>query len=150
MAGCGGWPSSSPASGCTIYDFDQTEEKSEKYFPEFAEIRGDMYEESIRFFTDLFQRDASLLSLFNADHTFVNQRLAEFYGIEGVQGGDWQRIQVAQEHGRGGILALGTTLSKQSGRLPDQSHPARQLDQRSAPGREAAAAAPGRARASAR
>ena len=98
-----------------IYDFDQTEEKSEKYFPEFADIRGDMYEESIRFFTDLFQGDASLLSLFNADHTFVNQRLAEFYGIEGVWGEDWQRIQVAQEHGRGGILALATTLSKQSG-----------------------------------
>ena len=98
-----------------IYDFDQTEEKSEKYFPEFADIRGDMYEESIRFFTDLFQRDVSLLSLFNANHTFVNQRLAEFYGIEGVWGEDWQRIQVAQEHGRGGILALGTTLSKQSG-----------------------------------
>ena len=98
-----------------IYDFDQTEEKSEKYFPEFADIRGDMYEESIRFFTDLFQGDASLLSLFNANHTFVNQRLAEFYGIEGVQGEDWQRIQVAQEHGRGGILALATTLSKQSG-----------------------------------
>ena len=97
-----------------IYDFDQTEEKSDKYFPEFADIRGDMYEESIRFFTDLFQRDASLLSLFNADHTFVNRRLAEFYGIAGVQGEDWQRIQV-QEHGRGGILALGTTLSKQSG-----------------------------------
>lgn len=97
-----------------IYDFDQTEEKSEKHFPEFAEIRGDMYEESIRFFTDLFQRDASLLSLFKADHTFVNRRLAEFYGIEGVQGEGWQRIQ-AQEHGRGGILALGTTLSKQSG-----------------------------------
>ena len=97
-----------------IYDFDQTEVKSEKYFPEFAEIRGEMYEESIRFFTDLFQRDGSLLSLFNADHTFVNRRLAEFYGIEGVQGEDWRRIQV-QEHGRGGILALGTTLSKQSG-----------------------------------
>ena len=97
-----------------IYDFDQTEVKSEKFFPEFADIRGEMYEESIRFFTDLFQRDGSLLSLFNADHTFVNQRLAEFYGIEGVQGEDWQRIQV-QEHGRGGILALGTTLTKQSG-----------------------------------
>ena len=97
-----------------IYDFDQTEEKSEKHFPEFADIRGDMYEESIRFFTDLFQRDGSLLSLFNADHTFVNRRLAEFYGIEGVQGEDWQRIRV-QEHGRGGILALGTTLTKQSG-----------------------------------
>ena len=98
-----------------IYDFDQTEEKSEKHFPEFADIRGDMYEESIRFFADLFQRDASLLGLFNADHTFVNRRLAEFYGIDGVQNEDWQRVQVAQEHGRGGILALGTTLSKQSG-----------------------------------
>ena len=98
-----------------IYDFDQTEEKSEKHFPEFAGIRGDLYEESIRFFTDLFQRDASLLSLFKADHTFVNRRLAEFYGIKGVQGEGWRRIQVAQEHGRGGILALGATLSKQSG-----------------------------------
>ena len=97
-----------------IYDFDQTEQKSEKYFPEFADIRGDLYEESIRFFTDLFQRDGSLLSLFNADHTFVNRRLAEFYGIEGVQGEDWRRIGT-RDHGRGGILALGATLSKQSG-----------------------------------
>lgn len=98
-----------------IYDFDQTEEKSEKYFPEFYNLRGDMYEESIRFFTYLFQADRSLLSLFNADHTFLNQRLAEFYGIQGVQGKDWRRIQGVQEHGRGGILALATTLSKQSG-----------------------------------
>ena len=64
-----------------IYDFDSLSEKSEKFFPEFAELRGDMYEESILFFTDLFQRDASVLSLLDADHTFVNDRLAKFYGI---------------------------------------------------------------------
>ncbi len=37
---------------------------------EFIELRGDMYEESIRFFTDAFQQDASVLSFFDADHTF--------------------------------------------------------------------------------
>ena len=98
-----------------IYDFDSLDEKSEKYFPEFADLRGDMYEESIRFFTDLFQSDASLLSLLNADHTFVNERLAGFYGIEEVEGTKWRRVEGIRQHGRGGILGLATTLAKQSG-----------------------------------
>ena len=98
-----------------IYDFDTLDEKSEKHFPEFAELRGDMYEESIRFFTDLFQRDASVLSIFNADHTFVNERLAKFYGIPGVTGADWHRVDGIEQHGRGGILGFAATLAKQSG-----------------------------------
>ncbi len=98
-----------------IYDFDSLDEKSEKHFPEFADLRGDMYEESIRFFTDLFQSDASLLSLLNADHTFVNERLAGFYGIEGVEGSKWRRVDGIRQHDRGGILGLATTLAKQSG-----------------------------------
>ena len=98
-----------------IHDFDSLDEKSEKYFPEFAELRGDMYEESIRFFTDLFRNDASLLSLLSADHTFVNEPLARFYGIEGVEGKQWHRVNEIRRHGRGGILGLATTLAKQSG-----------------------------------
>ena len=98
-----------------IYDFDVLEEKSEKYFPEFADLRSDMYEESIRFFTELFRRDDSLLSLFNADYTYLNQQLARFYGIGGVHGEEWRLVEGMREQGRGGILALGTTLSKQSG-----------------------------------
>ena len=46
-----------------IYDFDSLDEKSEKFFPEFTEFRGDMYEESIRFFTDLFQHDGSVIGI---------------------------------------------------------------------------------------
>ena len=98
-----------------IHDFDTLDEKSEKYFPEFAQLRGDMYEESIRFFTDLFQNDASLLSLLNADHTFVNERLARFYGIESAEAKQWRRVEGVRQHGRGGILGLATTLAKQSG-----------------------------------
>ncbi len=98
-----------------IQDFDSLDEKSEKYFPEFEDLRGDMYEESIRFFTDVFQSDGSLLSLFDADHTFLNERLAHFYGIEGVEGESWRRIEGIRRHGRGGILGLATTLARQSG-----------------------------------
>ena len=98
-----------------IYEFDPREAKSKKHYPEFVELRGDMYEESILFFTNLFQDDGSLLSILNADHTFVNERLAKFYGIPGVQGAAWRRVNGIHGHGRGGILALAATLAKQSG-----------------------------------
>lgn len=98
-----------------IYEFDTLDEKSEKHFPEFAGLRRDMYEESIRFFTDLFQRDGSVLSIFDADHTFVNERLARFYGIQGITGDEWRRVEKVRAVGRGGILGLSATLAKQSG-----------------------------------
>ena len=98
-----------------IYDFDSLDEKSETLFPEFADLRHDMYEESILFFTDLFTRDASLLSMFNADHTFVNERMAKFYGIDGIEGEAWRRVEGMRGHGRGGILGQSAPLAKQSG-----------------------------------
>ena len=98
-----------------IYDFDSHDEKSEKHFPEFAELRGDMYEESILFFTDLFQKDGSVLGILDADHTFLNEKLAKHYGISGVTGPEWRRVDGVKQSSRGGILSLATTLAKQSG-----------------------------------
>ena len=98
-----------------IHEFDTLDEKSEKHFPEFAGLRADMYEESIRFFADLFQRDASLLTLLDSDHTFLNQRLARFYGVDGVEGDGWRRVDGVRPLGRGGILGFATTLARQSG-----------------------------------
>ncbi len=98
-----------------IHEFDTLDEKSERHFPEFAGLRADMYEESIRFFTDLFQSDASLLTLLDSDHTFLNRRLARFYGVEGVEGDGWRRVEGVRSQGRGGILGFATTLARQSG-----------------------------------
>ncbi len=63
-----------------IRDFDHLDEKSERHFPTFVGLRGAMYEESIRFFTDLFQNDGSVLDILDADHTFLNEELAKHYG----------------------------------------------------------------------
>jgi len=64
-----------------IYGFDELSEKSERHFPNFTILRGAMYEESIRFFTDFFQRDGSVLNILDADYAFLNEELAKFYGI---------------------------------------------------------------------
>jgi hypothetical protein len=98
-----------------VYGFDTLDEKSERHFPTFAALRGPQYEEAIRFFTDLFQRDLSVLSILDADHTFVNEALAKHYGIPGVIGPEWRRVDGVRQYGRGGVLGLAATLAAQSG-----------------------------------
>lgn len=99
-----------------VYEFPVTERKSEQVFPEFDALRADMYEETILFFTDLFQSDATLQSVLTADHTFVNRRLAQFYELDVFEGdGGWQRVDGLRQQGRGGILGLSSVLAKQSG-----------------------------------
>jgi hypothetical protein len=104
--------------GCTwlhVHDFDSLDEKSNRHFPTFAALRGAIYEETILFFTDLFQNDRSVLNLLDADYTFLNESLAEHYGIPGVNGPEWRRVDGVRKYSRGGILALSSTLGKQSG-----------------------------------
>lgn len=98
-----------------VRGFDETSDKSERHFPTFAALRGAMYEESILFFTDLFQRDRSVLDILDADHTFLNEDLARHYGVPGVKGKDWRRVEGVKKFGRGGILGQATTLATQSG-----------------------------------
>jgi Protein of unknown function (DUF1592)/Protein of unknown function (DUF1588)/Protein of unknown function (DUF1587)/Protein of unknown function (DUF1585)/Protein of unknown function (DUF1595)/Planctomycete cytochrome C len=98
-----------------IYGFEELAEKSERHFPTFNGLRGAMYEETLRFFTDLFQRDGSVLEILDADHTFLNAELARHYGIPGVTGPGWRRVDGVKQYSRGGILGQATTLAKQSG-----------------------------------
>ena len=116
-------------------DLDKLDEKSERHFPTFKAVRGALNEEPIRFFTDLFQRDGSVLSLLDADYTFVNATLAKHYGLvarhsdvekgaAGARNGrdigmsrydGWWRVDGVRAQGRGGVLGFGATLAKQSG-----------------------------------
>jgi hypothetical protein len=98
-----------------VHDFDELDEKSEKFFPTFASARGPMYEESILLFQNLFQHNESVLDLLDANYTFLNEDLAKHYDIPGVKGPEWRRVDDVRQYGRGGILGLGATLAKQSG-----------------------------------
>ncbi len=100
-----------------VRDLDTLDEKSERHFPTFAALRGLMQEETVRLFADLFAQDRSVLSLLDADHTFVNSSLAQHYDIKNVKltGDEWQRVDGQRSRGRGGILGLASTLARQSG-----------------------------------
>ena len=99
-----------------VRGFDELKEKNEKLFPTFdANLRKAIYEESILFFQDLFQGDRPVTSILDADYTFLNETLAKHYGIPGVAGPQWRRVEGVRKYGRGGILGLGSVQAKQSG-----------------------------------
>lgn len=98
-----------------LTDFAQLDEKSERHFPAFADLRGAMHEEAVQFFTDLFRNDRSILTAIETDYTFLNDQLAAHYAIPGVEGPAWRRVDGVSQFGRGGVLTLAATLAKQSG-----------------------------------
>ena len=101
-----------------VRGFDDRNEKNEKLFPTFDEkLRQAIYEESILFFQDLFQADRPFTHVLDADFTFVNETLAKHYGIPGVVGPQWRRVDGVKKFGRGGILGLASVQASQAGAL---------------------------------
>ena len=98
-----------------VRDFDENDDKNEELYPEFAELREDMYRETLLFFDHLFRNNGSVLDILDADYTFLNETLAKHYGIEGVTGSHWRRVDHVKLAGRGGILGMSTTLAANSG-----------------------------------
>ncbi|NBU76450.1 MAG: DUF1592 domain-containing protein, partial [Planctomycetes bacterium] len=98
-----------------LYAFEKTDEKSPRHFPSFGALKGAMREETVLFLNDIVTRDRSILDLIDADYTYLNGDLAKHYGIPGVDGLAWRRVEGTRKHGRGGILTLAATLSQQSG-----------------------------------
>jgi Protein of unknown function (DUF1592)/Protein of unknown function (DUF1588)/Protein of unknown function (DUF1587)/Protein of unknown function (DUF1585)/Protein of unknown function (DUF1595)/Planctomycete cytochrome C len=99
-----------------VRGFSELNEKNEKLFPSFDEkLRRAIDEESILFFQDLFQSDRSFAQVLDADYTFVNETLAKHYGIPGVAGPQWRRVDGVKKYGRGGILGLASVQAKEAG-----------------------------------
>ena len=69
------------------------------------------------FFNNLVREDRSVLDLFTADYTFVNERLARHYGIAGVNGEAFRRVTYPDETRRG-VLGHASilTLTSHAGR----------------------------------
>ena len=99
-----------------VRGFDELKEKNEKLFPTFdANLRQAIYQESVLFFQDLFQNNRSVTSILDADYTFLNETLAKHYGIPGITGPDWRRVEGVRKYGRGGVLGLASVQTKQAG-----------------------------------
>ena len=72
-------------------------------------LRYAFQQETELFIANMIKEDRSILDLIDADYTFVNERLAEYYGIDGVEGGYFRRVPLIGT-GRGGLLGQGSIL----------------------------------------
>lgn len=78
-------------------------------FSEFDdELRVAMRAETEKLFENLMRENRSVLELLDADYTFVNERLADFYGIANVKGKEFQKVSLNGK--RSGVLMHASVL----------------------------------------
>ena len=98
-------------------DFRRFEEHNavdRQRFPTFTnELRHAMFEEPVRYFIDIAQRNRSVLELLYGNDTFVNATLAKHYGMPATTGpSEWLHVEDAHRYGRGGLLPMAVFQTK--------------------------------------
>ncbi len=98
-----------------VRDFAANHGRSLKHFPEFTPVLRDaLADEPVRFFEDLLTNDRPVADVIGADAVVINDVLAKHYGIPGVNGPEWRRVEKVTSYGRGGFLGFGAVIAKQS------------------------------------
>ncbi len=69
-----------------------------------------MPRETTSFFDEILKHDRSLTEFVQSDWTFLNERLAQHYGVPGVHGGELRRVALPAGSHRGGLLTQASIL----------------------------------------
>ena len=92
-----------------------------RLYPSFDEdLRAAFRTEMQLFLDSILRDDRSVVDLLNADHTFVNERLARHYGISDVRGDRFRRVAL-DDASRNGLFGKGSVLLVTS--YPDRTSP---------------------------
>jgi len=87
----------------------------ESIYPQFdSTLQEAMKQEPVAFFEEVLQNDRSVLDFIHADYALVNARLAQHYGMEGVNGHHFQKVSLKPENNRGGLLTQAGLLAMNS------------------------------------
>lgn len=80
-------------------------------YPQYDDmLRASMQLETELFFNELIKEDLSITNFLASDFTMLNGRLAQHYGIEGVNGWEFQKTKLAPGTHRGGLLTMASVL----------------------------------------
>jgi hypothetical protein len=83
-----------------------------RLYPDFDDnLRQAFRQETELFFDSVLREDRSVLDLLRADYTFLNERLAKHYGVSGIYGSRFRRVELDEDSKRGGLLRQGSILS---------------------------------------
>lgn len=84
-------------------------------------LRLAMQSETEKYFAHIIREDRSVTELIDSDYTFLNDKLATFYGITNVTGAEMRRVTLPPDSPRGGVLTHGSVLVVTSN--PDRTSP---------------------------
>jgi len=88
-----------------------TSKPDPQLFSNFDEsLRRSFQQETELFFESILREHRSVLDLLDANYTFVNERLAEHYGIPKIYGSQFRRVDL-NDPNRGGLLGQGSILT---------------------------------------
>jgi hypothetical protein len=80
--------------------------------PEFDEnLRRSFQQETELLFRTIMREDRPIIDLLDADFTFVDERLAKHYGMDGIRGSRVRRVTLAENDPRRGLLGHGSVLT---------------------------------------
>ena len=74
-------------------------------------LRQGLQRETELFFDSIVRENRSVIELLTADYTFLNERVAEHYGIRNVQGSHFRRVSLPPDSPRRGLLGHGSILT---------------------------------------
>ncbi len=82
-----------------------------RLYPEFDDmLKAAMVKEAHLFFNEVLKNDLGVTSFVASDFTLLNERLAEHYGIEGVEGPQFRKVTLPPDSHRGGVLTMAAVL----------------------------------------
>ena len=91
-------------------------------YPDYGDTLARAFQrEAELFFDSIVREDRPLVDLLTADYTFVNERLADHYGILNVKGVNFQRVTLPPDSPRRGLLGKGAVLTVTA--LPNRTSP---------------------------
>ena len=92
-----------------------------KKFPAWTpELKDELRTETRMFFQYILSENRPITEFLDARYTFLNEHLAKYYGIDGVKGPDFRRVDLSTDQ-RGGILTQGSVLAVSS--YPNRTSP---------------------------
>src|SRR4029077_9502463 len=91
----------------------QSQSRVGNLYPNFDDnLRQAFRTETEMLFESIVREDRNVVDLLDADYTFVDERLAKYYGIPGVYGSRFRRVQLGPElDARRGLLGQGSMLA---------------------------------------
>lgn len=74
-------------------------------------LETSMVAESEAFFAEVLQNDLSVMNLVKSDFVVINERMARFYGLSGVKGDHFRKVNVPRGVHRGGVVTQASVLT---------------------------------------